>query len=673
MSSINSAISTYIHTTKYARFLPEQGRRETFDETVDRVKQMHLDRYPVVSSHIERAFNFVHHKMVLPSMRSMQFAGQPILHHNARMYNCCFTHIDRPRVFAEIMYLLMCGCGVGYSVQKRHVAKLPRMKRIDGNLVCHHTVDDSIEGWADAVGALINGHINGFHVEFNYSRIRPAGAVISSKGKAPGHLHLKAAIESMREILGGVVDRTLTPLECHDIICHLSHAVMVGGIRSASIIALFSADDDEMMHCKDSGNFDFAGKNNHRAIANNSVVLDRHAEYETFAGIMDLNQRNYGDPGFVMLDDTDYGVNPCGEAVIYPKDRDGNTGFGFCNLVEINAAGCQNGLDFQEACKAAAIISTMQAGYNKFPYLGPVTERIVDENPLIGVSITGMMDSPWVLSETLLGTGARIVKDWNEYIAMQIGIRPSVRCTCVKPSGNSSLELGCVSSGIHPHHAKKYFRRVTANKLDPVAAFFARTNLHMVEQIDDTRICITFPIETHGLTLDMVPTIEFLKTICLVHRSWIDKGRRANEKVGNNISCTVTVKDNEWNAVRDFVWKHRDIIGGTTFFPFFADAKVPFCPRQAVTSDEDILKFEHMINQYKDVDYTQMREDEDLTGVDAACDGDKCNLNRGVVTGKAAGVRVFLGQPTSRSFEVDGLRFEVEGEHSDHFTARRVT
>lgn len=671
MSNIKDAVSMYIHTTKYARFLPELGRRETFDETVDRVKQMHLDRYPSVAKQIEWAFGLVHRRLVLPSMRSMQFAGQPTLQHNARLYNCCFTHIDRPRVFSEIMYLLMCGCGVGYSIQRQHVAKLPIMKRVDTNLVCHHTVQDSIEGWADAVDALIEGHLNGFYVEFDYKRIRPSGSSISSKGKAPGHVHLKVAMEAMRNILSGVTNRRMTPLECHDIVCYLSQAVMVGGIRSASIIALFSPDDDEMMHCKDVSNFDFSGKNSHRSIANNSVVLDPGCNRETFTRIMNLNQKNFGDPGFVMLENTEYGVNPCGEAVIYPKDDDGNTGFGFCNLVEINAAGCANGFEFQDACRAASIIATLQAGYNEFPYLGATTERIVRKYPLIGVSITGMMDSPWVFTETLLKAGAKLVKDHNEHIAGIIGINASPRCTCIKPSGNSSLELGCVSSGVHPHHAKKYFRRVTANKLDPVAAFFARCNPHMVEEIDDTRVCITFPIETHGLTMGEVSTMDFLKTVCLVHRGWIDNGRRCGQSICNNISSTVTVKDDEWKLVRDFVWNNRNIIGGMTFFPFFADAKVPFCPRQAVATDEDLAKFNSAIEHYRVVDYTQIREEDDLTGLDAACDGEKCNINRAVVNG-AIGLRIFLGQVVEPKFESDGLTFEVERQYPNYFTARRV-
>ena len=569
-----NAIADYIHATKYARYLPDLQRRETFKETVNRVKMMHMLHFPGMYLAINTAFKKVLEKKVLPSMRSMQFAGEPILKHNARMYNCSFTLVDRPRVFAEITYLLLCGCGVGYSIQKQHVAQLPRFKRVDPTLVCHHTIEDSIEGWSNAVNALIQGHIHGYYVEFNYCQIRPAGSDLSSQCRAPGHWNLKMSLENVRAVLSNVNNRKIKPIECHDIICYLSTSVLAGGIRRSSLMALFSFEDKQMMSAKSSENFQFEGKNSHRALANNSVVLTSENTFEEFQQILTVNKDNFGDPGFVFLKDLDTGTNPCGEIVLYPKDEEGNTGFAFCNLVEINAAACDSHDSFIAACESAATIATVQAAYNKFPYLGGVTERIAQTNPLIGVSITGMMDQPWIFNAELLKSGAEAVKIVNREIAHFLGIPAATRCTCIKPSGTSSLELGCVASGIHPHHAKQYFRRITANLLEEAAEHFRKTNPHMVEYKTEFEASIVFPVQTEGLTKDELTTKEFLDKIFMVYQNWIQAG--ANEKISHNISCTISVKDDEWDWLASYVWENRDLIGGMAFFPDTADDQIPF-------------------------------------------------------------------------------------------------
>lgn len=669
-----TAISDYIHATKYAKYLPEKQRRETFPETVSRVKQMHLDTYPELSLSIEAAFNLVYSKKVLPSMRSLQFAGDPILKHNARMYNCSFTLIDRPRVFAEIMYLLLCGCGVGYSVQKQHVAQLPKFKKVDTTLVCHHTIEDSIQGWAQAVNSLIQGHIHGYCVEFNYSNIRPAGSDLSSQCKAPGHWSLKVSLENVREILSKVNNRKLKPIECHDIICHMSTSVLAGGIRRSSLMAIFSFDDEEMQTAKENENFEFGGKNSQRALANNSAVLTNENTQEDFAKIIDINRKNFGDPGFVFLQDLDYGTNPCGEIVLYPKDKDGNTGFAFCNLVEINAAACTDPDEFLLACKEAAVIATLQAGYKSFPYLGEVSERIATENPLIGVSISGMMDSPWIFDANLLKKGAHQVMWANEIMAKAIGINPSSRCTCIKPSGTSSLELGCIGSGIHPHHAKKYFRRITTNLLEEAASYFEEINPHMLEHKSNFEACIVFPVQTDGLTKDDLTLKDFLDKIFLVYKNWVQEG--SNKKVSHNISCTVTVKPEEWDWVKEYVWSNRNLIGGMSFFPDQADDHIPFCPRQAVKTEEDLAKFNELIVKYKPVNYANMVEKEGTNIYDIACDNEACSLSMDSLTVEIAGkgCRVFEGSYTNKDkyFEIDGLAFTLLRRHQGFYIAKRV-
>jgi ribonucleoside-diphosphate reductase alpha chain len=688
-----TAISDYIHAAKYARWTPKLKRRETFHEAIKRVETMHKKKYPDLAADIGNAFQLVHDKFALPSMRSMQFGGEAIETRNARMYNCSFTLIDRSRVFSEILYLLLCGCGVGYSVQKQHVARLPLLKEIDFNLTLFHDVEDSIEGWADAMNALMKSFLRGYHIEFNFERIRPPGAILNSGGKAPGHTSLKESLEATRQILSAAQGRKLKTIECHDIICHLSKAVLAGGIRRSSLIALFSLEDDDMLYCKDKANFDFQSKNSQRALANNSVVLSRkNCTHSDFMRLQHLNKTNLGDPGFVFLDDFDTGTNPCGEIGIDPvlrmtddnyseevgywmKEFSGGywqckTGFGFCNLVEINAAKCEDPNDFYRACRAAGFIATLQTGYMKFPYLGEVTEKIVERDALIGVSITGIMDAPWIFDGCYLELGAGIVKTTNEETAKRIGINPAKRCTCVKPSGTASLELGCVGSGIHPHHAKKYFRRVIANPLEPVVQYFKQINPQMVDTMPGGDLCITFPVSTNGITIDEISTENFLDKIFQVYRRWILPGH--NEGQTHNVSCTLVIDEHDWAKTFDCIWVNRDKISSMTFLPKQSDKEIPFCPREAVTTAKDVAQFESLVRDYNPVDYSKMIENEDVTVKDSACSGATCNIGLDFCSGE--GLRIFEGVFDSgiKNFTVHGLTFTLYKQMSGGYIARRI-
>lgn len=666
-----NAVADYIHAAKYARYLPAKHRRETYHETIERVEKMHREKYPGIAEEITLMFKYVHDKYVLPSMRSMQFAGEAIRRRNARMYNCTFTLVDRPRVFGEILYLLLCGCGVGYSVQKQHVTKLPMLKEIDLNLSYFHKIEDSIEGWADAANALIDSFLRGYHIEFDFGQIRPPGSVLNSGGKAPGHVSLKNALEATRQILLNSQGRRLKPIECHDIICHLSKAVLAGGIRRSSLISLFSLDDEDMLYCKDKTNFDFQLKNTQRTLANNSVVLNKDkCTYSDFIRIRYINKTNFGDPGFVFLDDFDTGINPCGEIGINPKFGD-ETGFGFCNLVEINAAKCKNEYEFFNACKAASFIATLQAGYIDFDYLGTVTETIARRDALIGVSITGMMDSPWIFDKQILTTGAEIVKETNKTTAQTIGIQHAARCTCVKPSGTASLELGCVASGIHPHHSKRYFRRIIANPLEPVVQFFRKFNPQMIEKKPNGDLCITFPVKTDGLTINNVSMKDFLDKVFLAYENWVIPGHNSGQT--HNVSCTLAVNDEEWNEAFDYIWKNKNKLSSMTFLPKQSDKEIPFCPREAVTTVKDMAQFDSLVKNYKPVDYTKMIEDEDLTVKDAACNSDHCELGLDYCTGM--GLRVFQGQfdqEKVKSFSVDELKFVFYRQEDGYFIAKRI-
>jgi ribonucleoside-diphosphate reductase alpha chain len=711
-----NAIADYIHAAKYAQYLPEKIRRETFHETIDRVEAMHIKKYPKLQTEIRDAFRFVHDKRVLPSMRSMQFGGRAIEKRNARLYNCSFTLIDRPRVFSEIMYLLLCGCGVGYSVQTPHVDRLPKMKEIDTKLTLFHSVEDSIEGWADAVDALMNSFLRGYNIEFNFDGIRPPGSVLNSGGKAPGHVSLKESLEEMRKILLGSQGRQLRTVECHDIICHLSKAVLAGGIRRSSLIAIFSMSDEDMLYCKDKSNFDFQFKNTQRALANNSVAIRRDSnDFPQFLRLKHINKTNFGDPGFVFLDDFNTGVNPCGEILIDPvlanhvdswsepgpytkksgawaessdEEKEGatyyQTGFGFCNLVEVNVAKCENEQDFYEACAMASFIATLQSGYTNFPYLGNVTEQIVRRDALIGVSLTGMMDNSWIFEQDkFLEKGARIVKKTNEEVALKIEINPARRCTCIKPSGTASLELGGVSSGIHPHHSKRYFRRVIANPLEPVAQYFKKHNSHMVETMPNGDWCITFPMKTNGITLDDITAKDFLDRVFHTYCHWIRIDD--SQRLTHNISCTLAVTSEEWDWAFQHVWENKDKVGSLTFLPKTSDKEIPFCPREAVTTKKDVAEYESLVDNYVPVDYSAMQEDEDLTVKDSACSGDACVIDTSFCSGE--GLRVFEGKFSDRNdtytddpnsdsnnnfFYHSGLMFELFKQEEGWYIVRRV-
>jgi len=653
----NIAMANYIHSAKYARYNAEEGRRETYEETVTRVRDMHLARFPYLEEDINIAFKFVYDRKVLPSMRSMQFAGPPVDQHNARLYNCCFTLIDRIRTFQEVFYLLLCGCGVGFSVQWQHVNKLPEMKRIDSKRVKHYTVHDSIEGWGDSLGELIQSHVEGYWVEFDYSNIRGEGSFISSGGKAPGHLPLRECLENVRSLLTNAKGRKLRPIECHDIMCFTALAVLAGGIRRSSLISLFSADDGEMMRAKASDNFrpstgfNDIGLNDQRQMANNSAVfLRRKITKRPFMRLMRLSQMSWGDPGFLFTDNPDYGCNPCGEISLnptitqeqyrevmgsYPKTNgDKLTGVSFCNLTEINMARIENEEEYFASARAAAFIGTLQAAYNKFPYLGEVSEAVQRREALLGVSMTGMADNPRLAFDPLAQKkAAQVAVETNRQYAALVNIRPAARVTTIKPSGTASVVLGVVGSGIHPHHARRYFRRITANKFEAPAVYFRDKNPHMVEVKPNGDWSIVFPIEApkEAVTVKEEPALHFLSRVFSTYTNWIVPGTAdpsMSPGATHNVSCSVTVRDDEVEDVIEEVWKNRHRIAAMTFVPFTLDKNFPFAPREEVVTPEDEIKWNRLINGYRRVDWTKMHEEEDTTQPqgEVACGGGSCSI-----------------------------------------------
>lgn len=634
------AVQEYIHASKYARYLPEEQRREVYLETVDRVEAMHQRRFehiPGLRPEIQRAFQLVRDKRVLPSMRSMQFGGRAVEVNHNRQYNCSATLIDRPRAFAEAMFLLLSGCGVGYSVQVDHVEKLPLLRDVDFKKVVHHVIDDTIEGWSNALDALVNGYIGGYHVEFAYHKIRGAGAPLkTSGGRAPGHQKLKLALERVRGILHSAQGRQLRPIECHRILCHAADAVLSGGIRRSAMICLFSLEDSELMHVKTDR--DWYDKEPWLANANNSVVLKRDEIKEKhFKRIFSMT-RNFGEPGVLFVSDHGHVTNPCCEIGLDPTlvraDGTTATGWAMCNLCEINAAKLTSFEDFAEAAWAATLIGTMQATYTDMPYLGKVTEAIVRRDALLGVGITGMQDAPHIACNSIYQRAiAERIVGWNRDWAAQLGINAAARTTCVKPSGTTSLELGNVGSGIHPHHARRYIRRVTADELEVVFQAFKDVNPHMCVRQPNGKWSIEFPVQApdNAVLKEDLTAEQFMEIVRSTQQNWVVPGTsRPSQTPGlsHNVSNTITVRPNEWSAVADYLWRYRDSFTGVSLLPDSGDTIYAFAPFEAVITEAQERRWNELVAKYVPVDYLSMFEAEDGTALtsEAACAGGACSL-----------------------------------------------
>jgi ribonucleoside-triphosphate reductase len=610
-----NALQEYTRIAKYAKYLPEQKRRETWNEQVTRVFEMHREyfsQYPDVVPFIDEAEAGVRNKEILGSQRILQFGGTPILKHNARVYNCAFGHINRPRAFQELMYLLLCGSGVGFSVQKHHVAQLPLIAP-RSSILPEKTfvVPDKIEGWADAIGVLIASYLGGIPefdeyvgipIKFDYSQIRPAGAPLSSGAKAPGPDGLMRSIEKITEVierrLEGSPRIRLRPLDVYDIIMHAADAVISGGVRRSATIALFSPDDEEMATAK-TGNWFI--ENPQRGRSNNSALLVR--DETTKADFSKLMQwvREYGEPGFVWAESTEMGFNPCVEIGLLPVDeKTGKSGWQFCNVAEINGKKANTPENFFKACRAAAIVGTLQAAYTSFPYVGETTENITRREALLGVSITGMMDNPDVLFDPqVLRDGAKIVKDVNKEVAQIIGINQAARTTCVKPAGSTSCILG-TASGIHPHHAKRYFRRVQANIQENPVQHFKGINPRAVEQSvwdpNGVTEVITFLCEVPvgAKTKNQIDAHKLLESVKLTQQNWVRYGTNkelcTQPWLSHNVSNTIHVKENEWDLIADYIFKNRKYFAGISLIPNSGDKDYPQAPFCAVPYETDILR-----------------------------------------------------------------------------------
>ncbi len=604
-------LQDYVFTSKYGRYLPERRRRETYEEATERVLAMHAEHFRrrgiEVGDLLDEVRPALLERRVLGSQRALQFGGEPILAKNARLYNCTTSYCDRPRFFQEAFWLLLCGCGVGFSVQRHHVAKLPPLARPEGGEVVFR-VPDSIEGWADALGALISSYAvsdaplpeyAGRSVRFDYGGVRPRGAAISSGvGRAPGPEPLARSLERIRALLELRVAQgpaRLRPIDAYDLLMHASDAVLSGGVRRSATLCLFSPDDDEMLQAK-TGNW--FTENPQRARSNNSALLLRESTSRADLGRLIAAVREYGEPGFVWADDPEITYNPCVEIGLYPQ-IDGLSGWAFCNLCEIHVGAAESAEDFERAARAAAILGTLQADYTDFEYLGDVSRRIARREALLGVSMTGMMDRPELAFDPQVQRrGAQVVLDTNAEVAARIGLPPAARATCIKPAGSTSCLLG-TSSGIHPHHARRYFRCAQAGEDEPVVAYFRGANPKAVERSvwnpSGTDVVLTFCIEAPpgSRTKRDYSALQLLEQVKLTKAHWVDAGRRpercAQPWLSHNVSNTITVKDEEWAAVADYLYDNRAWFAGVSLLPDGGDLDYPQAPFAEVWTAAEIV------------------------------------------------------------------------------------
>jgi len=652
-TSILSDITVHM---KYAKYVPDLQRRETWYELVTRNKEMHQKKYPHIKNEIEDAYNYVYEKKVLPSMRSLQFGGKPIEISPNRIYNCAYLPIDDWRAFSETMFLLLGGTGVGYSVQKHHVEKLPEIRKPNPNRTRRFLIGDSIEGWADTIKTLMKSYFEGLSTpDFDYSDIRQKGALlVTSGGKAPGPQPLKDCVHNIKKILDAKEDgERLTPLEVHDIICFIADAVLTGGIRRAALISLFSIDDDEMLSCKFGAWYEL---NPQRGRANNSAVILRHkiTEDKFYDLWKKIEQSGSGEPGVYFSNDKDWGTNPCCEIGLRP--------YQFCNLCEINASNVESQEDLENRVRAAALIGTLQAGYTNFHYLRDIWKRTTEKDALIGVGMTGI-GSGEVLKYDLEAAAKAVLKE-NARVAKLIGINKSARTITVKPSGTSSLVLG-TASGIHAWHNDYYIRRIRVGKNEAIYTYLSIFHPELIEDEyfkPKEQAVISVPVKApDGSIFRFESPMDLLDRVKLFNTKWVKTGHRDGQNT-HNVSVTVSIKKepekvskidengvqlldshgnpimedrrdgegnviykvNEWPSVGEWMWNNRETFNGISVLPYDGGTYI-----QAPFTDCSKETYEKMMESLTNIDLTKVIEMKDNTNLsgEAACSAGGCEID----------------------------------------------
>ena len=655
-------IADYVFRSKYAKFNKELMRRECWSEATNRMMSMHISQFPEVSEELEECRAAMVKKRITGSQRALQFGGKPALSKNMRIYNCVSSYADRPRFFGELLWLLMCGCGVGYSLQKHHVNSLPQVQ--ETGYPYTHIIDDNIESWADAVNALFEAYFYGSSLPyFKYSEIRPKGSPVSVGGQSSGPEPLRKALDHLDDILRSRIGEKLSTVDVFDCCCHIAD---LAAIRRAATIATFDIDDEDMLNAKVGNWFE---DNPQRGRANISAVVTERTSRESFDRVF-KSTKEFGEPGLIFLESKEHTVNPCVEILMCPTlvSKDGNvvenytkdlldfenrefwirkgytfeSGWQACNLSTINASKLKTPEDLREAARLAATLGTVQSAYTNTGYLGDVSKRIMEREHLLGVSICGILDNPSIcLNPTALRNAAAAANLANSVVAQKLGISPASRITCVKPEGTTSLVLG-TSSGIHPHHAKRYIRRVNANQSEPIFQKFFSANPHAVEDSlwgADKVVAFALEAPQGALTRSDISAIEFMEMSKTVYENWVVPGTSKDRLEGgtHNVSITVTVMDEEWGYVQDYLWKNKGKFCGVSFLSFSGDYTYPQAPYQEVSPPSDQsssaeIKAWALWNDLKkktqSVNYNDVVETTDTTNptLEPACSGGQCEL-----------------------------------------------
>jgi len=609
------ALSKLTVFSKYAKYVPELKRRETWEEIVNRYRQMMIKKYPKLEDQIMQTSQFILDKKVLPSMRALQFAGPAAEVNNSRIYNCCYLPIDSIHSFSETMFLLLGGTGVGYSVQKQHVAQLPAVTK-PGKLR-NYLIEDSIMGWADAVKVLMKAYLEGgFMPKFDFRAIRKKGArLITAGGKAPGPEPLKICLAHVQAVLDRKQEgESLSPLECHDILCHIANSVLAGGIRRSAMISLFSHDDEEMITCK-YGNW--WETNEQRGRANNSAVLLRGSvgEEEFNSLWKRIEASGSGEPGIYWTNNLDWGTNPCCEIALRP--------YQFCNLCEVNVSDIESQGDLNNRVTAAAFFGSLQAGFTDFHYLRPIWQKTTQKDALLGIGMTGI-GSGEILKYNL-EAAAHVAKLTNAIISEQIGTNEAARVTCIKPSGTTSLVLG-TASGIHAWHAPYYLRTMRFGKNEDVAAYLMVNHPELVE--DDVlrphdTVCVRIPVKApEGSIFRTESPLDTLERVKKFATQWINAGHNTGDNT-HNVSATVSIKEEEWPTVGEWMWANKEYYNGLSVLPYFGHTY-----RQAPFEDITEEEYNTRLAALHSLDLTKVIELDDTVefGQVASCAGGACSV-----------------------------------------------
>ena len=634
-------LSNVVVFNKYAKYLPQQKRRETYNEIIVRYLQMMVDKYPNLANDIMHYGNFIFGKKVLPSMRALQFAGPAIQKNEARIYNCCYLPIDDYRAFGEIMFLLLGGTGVGYSVQFKHIEKLPEINKPVKEQ--KFLVGDSIEGWADAVKHMIGSYLGYRNTKprFDFSDIRHKGArLITAGGKAPGPEPLKKCLFELEQILERKENgQKLSSVEVHDIVCHIADAVLAGGIRRAALISLFSADDEQMLTCKFGNWWEL---NPQRGRANNSAVLVRHRITKEF--FLDLWRKielsNAGEPGIYFTNNPDWGTNPCCEIALRP--------YQFCNLCEVNVSDVESQQDLNHRVTAAAFFGTLQAGFTDFHYLRPIWKKTTEKDALVGIGMTGIASMEVFKYD--LTEAANEAELTNIELCQTLGINRAARITCVKPSGTTSCVLG-TASGIHAWHNDYYIRRMQMSKSEDLYKYLNQNHPSLVKDhlLIPNSAVVEIPIKApEGSVLRTETAIDTLERVKNVSMKWIKPGHIHGDNT-HNVSATISVDKtrmymaydmsdgegsqythihtngylDEWEVVGEWMWKNKEYYNGLSVLPFDGGSY-----SQAPFEDITEAQYNELVGQLTSIDLTQVIEEDDITNLvdQAACAGGACEI-----------------------------------------------